>query len=41
MQKDVLDESIHDSSATMRAQIRSDCAAKIERIKEDDGVDLK
>jgi hypothetical protein len=41
MQKDVLDESVHDSSATMRAQIRADCAAKIERIKEDDGVDLK
>jgi len=37
----ILDESIHDSSAEMRSQIKSQCVSKIERLKEEDGVDLK
>ncbi len=41
MQKDVVDESVHDSSAQMRSQIRADCQAKIERVKEDEGVEIK
>ncbi|HVX95263.1 MAG TPA: hypothetical protein VHK47_10170 [Polyangia bacterium] len=37
----ILDESEHDSSAEMRSQIRSQCQDKIDRLKEDEGIDIK
>jgi hypothetical protein len=37
----ILDESEHEPSAQMRSQIRSQCQDKIDRLKEDEGIDLK
>ena len=37
----VLDESVHDESAQMRANIKAQCLSKIERLKEEDGVTVK
>jgi hypothetical protein len=37
----IVDESEHDSSPQMRSHIRAQCEAKIERLKEDDGVEIK
>lgn len=37
----IVDESVHDSSAQMRSHIRSQCESKIERLKADEGVELK
>ena len=34
----IVDESVHDSSAEMRSQIRAQCLAKIERLNEEEGV---
>ena len=37
----ILDESLHDESSQMRANIKAQCLSKIERLKEDDGVTVK
>ena len=37
----ILDESLHDDSAEMRANIKAQCQSKIERLKEEDGVTVK
>lgn len=37
----ILDESLHDESAQMRANIKAQCLTKIERLKEDDGITVK
>jgi hypothetical protein len=37
----ILDESLHDASADMRANIKSQCQSKIDRLKEEDGVVVK
>ena len=37
----ILDESVHDDSAEMRSNIRAQCQSKIERLKEDDGIEVK
>jgi hypothetical protein len=37
----VVDESVHDSSAEMRSNIRSQCQSKIQRLKEEDGIEVK
>jgi hypothetical protein len=37
----ILDESLHDESAKMRANIKAQCMSKIERLKEEDGVEVK
>jgi hypothetical protein len=37
----VLDLSLHDDSAQMRGNIKAQCLSKIERLKEDDGVEVK
>ena len=37
----IVDESIHDSSADMRSQVRAQCQVKIERLKTEDGVEIK
>ena len=37
----ILDESLHDESAEMRANIKAQCLSKIERLKEDDGITVK
>lgn len=37
----VVDESVHDSSPQMRSHIRAQCEAKIERLKSDEGVEVK
>jgi len=37
----IVDESVHDSAAEMRSQIRAQCQSKIERLKSEDGIDLK
>jgi hypothetical protein len=34
----IVDESVHDSSAQMRSQIRSQCQSKIERLNEEEGI---
>jgi hypothetical protein len=34
----IVDESVHDSSAEMRSQIRAQCQSKIERLNEEEGV---
>jgi hypothetical protein len=39
--KDIVDESVHDSSAEMRSQIRAQCQSKIERLKEDENIEVK
>jgi hypothetical protein len=37
----ILDESLHDEGAEMRANIKSQCQSKIERLKDEDGVVVK
>ena len=37
----IFDESLHDDSGEMRANIKSQCQSKIDRLKEEDGVDVK
>jgi hypothetical protein len=37
----ILDESVHDDSAEMRSNIRAQCQSKIERLKEDDGIEVR
>ena len=37
----ILDESLHDESAQMRANIKAQCLSKIERLKEEDGITVK
>ena len=37
----ILDESLHDESGEMRANIKAQCLSKIERLKEEDGVTVK
>jgi hypothetical protein len=37
----ILDESLHDESSEMRANIKAQCLSKIERLKEEDGVTVK
>jgi hypothetical protein len=37
----ILDESLTDESKSMRANIKAQCQSKIERLKEEDGVDVK
>jgi hypothetical protein len=37
----IVDESVHEEAPEMRSNIRSQCQSKMERIKEEDGVDLK
>ena len=39
--KDIVDESLHDSNPEMRANIKGQCLSKIERLKEDDGIEVK
>lgn len=36
----VFRESVEDENSKMRSQIRAQCVTKIERIKEEDGVDV-
>jgi len=38
--KGILDESLHDESAEMRSNIKAQCQSKIERMKEDDHIDV-
>lgn len=40
MYQNIFDESVHDS-AQMRQNLRAQCATKIQRLKEDDGVTVK
>ena len=37
----ILDESLHDDGAEMRANIKAQCLTKIERLKEDDNITVK
>jgi hypothetical protein len=37
----ILDESLHDESAEMRANIRAQCQSKIDRLRDEDGVRVK
>jgi hypothetical protein len=37
----ILDESLHDESGQMRANIKAQCLSKIERLKEDEGITVK
>ncbi len=37
----ILDESLHDESSQMRANIKAQCLSKIERLKEDDNITVK
>jgi len=37
----ILDESLHDESAEMRSNIKAQCLSKIERMKEEDGIEVK
>jgi hypothetical protein len=37
----IVDESQHDSSNEMRSNIKSQCVSKIERLKSEEGVELK
>jgi hypothetical protein len=41
MYAEIFDESLHDDSSQMRANIKSQCQSKIERLKEEDGIDVK
>jgi hypothetical protein len=38
---EILDESLHDGNAEMRANIKAQCQSKIDRLKEEDGVEVK
>ena len=37
----IFDESLHDDSAEMRANIKAQCQSKIERLKEDEGINVQ
>ena len=37
----ILDESLHDESSAMRANIKAQCQSKIDRMKEDEGVQIR
>jgi hypothetical protein len=37
----ILDESLHDDSKAMRANIKAQCQSKIDRLKEEDNVEVK
>jgi hypothetical protein len=37
----ILDESLHDDNTAMRSNIKSQCQSKIDRLKEEDGIDVK
>jgi hypothetical protein len=37
----IVDESLHESSPEMRSQVRAQCQSKIERLKTEDGVEIK
>jgi hypothetical protein len=37
----ILDESLHDESTQMRANIKAQCLSKIERLKEEDNITVK
>ena len=37
----ILDESLHDDSSAMRANIKAQCQSKIDRLKEEDNVEVK
>jgi hypothetical protein len=37
----ILDESLHDDSPAMRTNIKSQCQSKIDRLKEEDGIEVK
>jgi hypothetical protein len=37
----IFDESLHDESAEMRSNIKAQCQSKIDRLKEEDGVQVK
>jgi hypothetical protein len=37
----IVDDSVHEASAEMRSQIRAQCQMKIERLKEDEGIEVK
>jgi hypothetical protein len=39
--ENVLDMSLHDDSAEMRSNIKAQCLSKIERLKEDEHIDVK
>ena len=38
---EILDESLHDKSKAMRANIKAQCDEKIDRMKDEDGIDIK
>ena len=37
----ILDESLHDDNAEMRANVKAQCQTKIDRLKEEDGIEVK
>jgi hypothetical protein len=37
----IVDESVYESSPAMRSQIRAQCESKIERLKSEEGVEVK
>ena len=37
----ILDESLHDDNPRMRGNVRAQCQTKIDRLKEEDGVEVK
>ncbi len=37
----ILDESLHDDNPAMRANIKSQCQSKIDRLKEEDHIEVK
>ena len=37
----IWEESMHDDSTAMRANIKAQCQSKIERLKEEDGIGVK
>jgi len=39
--REIMEESLHDDSSAMRSNIKAQCQTKIERLKEDDGIEVK
>lgn len=37
----IVDDSVHDPSAAMRSNLRAQCQSKIERLKEEEGIEVK
>jgi len=37
----ILDESLHDESAEMRSNIKAQCQSKIERMRDEDHIDIR